>query len=87
MSESGMVRAKRTRERRVFVEAEKGEGVCGVWRSERVGECVWRGVMKNGKQAASGSTRRDAQAGLTRPESGACSRLAKLDQATGKLSC
>lgn len=40
MSESGMVRAKRTRERRVFVEAEKGEGVCGVWRSERVGECV-----------------------------------------------
>ena len=35
MSESRMVRAKRTRERRVFVEAEKGEGVCGVWRCGR----------------------------------------------------
>lgn len=61
-----MVRAKRTRETGVFVEAEKGEGVCGVWRSGRVGECVWRGVMKNGKEAASGSTRRGVQAGLTR---------------------
>lgn len=59
----------------------------GVEEWERVGECVWRGVVKNGKEAASGSTRRDVEAGLTSPESGACSRLAKLDQATGKLSC
>jgi len=43
MSELGMVRTKRTRERRVFVEAEKGEGVCGVWRSGRVGEYVCGG--------------------------------------------